>query len=233
LPSKSRRVGNGGRGRPTGVEQAEVRLRTREAILDTALSLYGHSGYSGVTIRALGKEMGLKAPSLYHYFDSKEEMFVCLQQRALTLQEAFMIRDLTDDPVADVDLFFNRYIEFAQAHPEYFTLLYIDPAVPAHCRERAWTDGHKWVRQAGLQLIRRCVEAGRFPRETDGLLVLILLWHAALGAAVILRSAPALVPDRGDTSAIRLLLDGIGAGLLSESVHQSAEAPAMLTSESR
>ena len=137
-----------------------MRLRTREAILDTVLSLYGHSGYSGVTIRALGKEMGLKAPSLYHYFDSKEEMFVCLQKRALELQERFMIRDLTDEPVADVELFFNRYIEFAQAHPEYFTLLYIDPAVPADCRERVWSEGDEWLRQVGLQLIQRCVDGG-------------------------------------------------------------------------
>ena len=209
-----------------------MRLRTREAILDTVLSLYGHSGYSGVTIRALGKEMGLKAPSLYHYFDSKEEMFVCLQKRALELQERFMIRDLTDEPVADVELFFNRYIEFAQAHPEYFTLLYIDPAVPADCRERVWSEGDEWLRQVGLQLIQRCVEAGRFPRETDGLRVLILLWHAALGAAVIRRAAPVEAPGLGDVTAIRLLLDAVGAGLLSGAVHPSVEAPTVLASES-
>jgi len=197
------------------------------------LTLYGHSGYSGVTIRALGKTMGLKAPSLYHYFDSKEEMFVYLQKRALEMQEAFMIRDLTDDPVADVELFFGRYIEFAQLYPEYFTLLYIDPAVPARCRERAWSEGHESLRQAGLLRIQRCVEAGRFPRETDGPTVAILLWHAALGAAVIHLTAPAGGrAGRGDITAIRLLLDGVGSGLLSQTVHLSAEIPAALANES-
>ena len=222
----------GGRSQSTGVDQPAVRARTRDAILDAALSLYGHSGYSGVTIRALGKVMGLKAPSLYHYFDSKEEMFVCLQKRALEMQEAFMIRDLTDEPVADVERFFGRYIEFAQAHPEYFTLLYIDPAVPAGCRERAWSEGHASLREAGLLRIQRCVEAGRFPLDTDGLTVAIRLWHAALGAAVIRLVAPAGGAGRHDITAIRLLLDGVGAGLLSQTVHPSAEAPAVLASQS-
>lgn len=233
MASTTRHAGNGGRSQSASVPQIDVRRLTREAILDTALSLYGHSGYSGVTIRALGKEMGLKAPSLYHYFDSKEEMFVCLQKRALDIQESFMIRDLTDESLADLELFFNRYIEFAQAYPEYFTLLYIDPAVPEQCRERAWTEGHDWLREAGLLRIQRCVEAGRFPSGTDGLTVLILLWHAALGAAVVLRADPAGAPIRRDITAIRLLLDGVGAGLLSLVVPPFAVAPpAVLASES-
>ena len=212
------------RDQATDGDEGGIRARTREAILDTALRLYRHSGYSGVTIRALGKEMGLKAPSLYHYFDSKEEMFVLLQRRALSLQEALMLEELTDDPLADLEIFFVRYVEFAEKYPEYFTLLYIDPAAPASIKN--WSDGKDFerLRDATHIRIQRCVEAGTFPDDVDEETVANLLWHAALGPAVLRRSVPQRehVPE-ADLTGIRFVIEGTSSGILRQREVVSSE----------
>ena len=213
-----------GRDQRPGDARTSVRERTREAILETALNLYQHSGYSGVTIRALGKEMGLKAPSLYHYFESKEEMFVLLQQRALGIQEQLMLEELTDNPLADLEVFYGRYMEFAARHPEYFTLLYIDPAVPARVKDRPDGDNYGRLRDAASLRIQRCIEAGVFPSDVDELLVGRLLWHAALGAAVLRQSHPEIARSQGGgIFGIRFILEGVRSGLLQETLRLSSE----------
>ena len=205
-----------------GVDRASVRDRTREAILETALNLYRHSGYSGVTIRALGNEMGLKAPSLYHYFESKEEMFVLLQQRALRLQEQLMLEELTDNPLVDIEVFYGRYMEFAAKYPEYFTLLYIDPAVPARVKDQPEDDSYGRLRDGASLRIQRCIDAGVFPAGLDELLVGRLLWHAALGAAVLRQSHPEIAQSQGGGSfGIRFILEGVRSGLLQQTMGRS------------
>jgi AcrR family transcriptional regulator len=47
----------------------------REEALETALNLFWHHGYEGVSIAALTQSIGIAAPSLYHAFGSKEDLY--------------------------------------------------------------------------------------------------------------------------------------------------------------
>src|SRR5262245_46816988 len=58
----------------------------RQAILDTARALYRKGGYAAVTMREIATRLGIKAPSLYHHFSSKDDIFAALQERAFELQ---------------------------------------------------------------------------------------------------------------------------------------------------
>lgn len=68
-------------------------MATREKIIEAAKRLYAEYGYEGMTMKQIAKEVGIKAPSIYAFFDSKADIFLHIYQdtihRHLQLAEAF------------------------------------------------------------------------------------------------------------------------------------------------
>jgi TetR/AcrR family transcriptional regulator, cholesterol catabolism regulator len=57
-----------------------ARIRRAE---EAAARVFAERGYDGANFDDIAKELGLRGPSLYHYFPSKEEMFLqCLEHSA-------------------------------------------------------------------------------------------------------------------------------------------------------
>lgn len=56
---------------------------TRDRALAVAQSLFAESGYSGTSLRDIARRIGIKAPSLLHYFHSKEQLYVAVLDRIL------------------------------------------------------------------------------------------------------------------------------------------------------
>ena len=56
------------------------KINTKEIILEVALSLFSKKGYSGVSIRDISKEVGIKESSVYNHFKNKQEIFQTLCQ---------------------------------------------------------------------------------------------------------------------------------------------------------
>lgn len=48
---------------------------TKQKILDTALLLFSERGYDSVSVDEIAKATGIKAPSLYNHYSSKQEIF--------------------------------------------------------------------------------------------------------------------------------------------------------------
>lgn len=51
---------------------------TRQRILDKALELFSAKGYDAVGVAEIAKAVGIKAPSLYNHFASKQAIFDAL-----------------------------------------------------------------------------------------------------------------------------------------------------------
>lgn len=51
---------------------------TKQKILQTALELFSHKGYTAVSIRDIGKVVGIKESSIYYYFKNKQDIFSTL-----------------------------------------------------------------------------------------------------------------------------------------------------------
>ena len=49
-------------------------MTTRERILDETLTLFAENGYDGTSVEQIAEKVGIKAPSLYNHFDSKETL---------------------------------------------------------------------------------------------------------------------------------------------------------------
>ncbi len=56
---------------------------TRERILSAAERLFAEDGYAGVSMPAIAKASGITAGAIYKHFDSKEDLFFEVVQRAV------------------------------------------------------------------------------------------------------------------------------------------------------
>jgi AcrR family transcriptional regulator len=57
--------------------------RTAERILDAAEALFAKRGYAGTTLRDVATEVGLRTPSLYNHFESKESLYAAVLERGI------------------------------------------------------------------------------------------------------------------------------------------------------
>jgi TetR/AcrR family transcriptional regulator, cholesterol catabolism regulator len=56
------------------VRESQESMRPREAILESAISLFGKRGYNGTTMRDIAKDVGVLPGSLYAHISSKETL---------------------------------------------------------------------------------------------------------------------------------------------------------------
>jgi AcrR family transcriptional regulator len=56
---------------------------SKDAIKQTALKLFAKQGYESTSMREIANEVGLKAPSIYAHFVSKEELYTQLSEESL------------------------------------------------------------------------------------------------------------------------------------------------------
>jgi AcrR family transcriptional regulator len=64
-----------GRSRAGGTRRRLAPAERAESILDAALKLFAERHYSNVTMRDLAGACGINQALIYHYFDSKEDLF--------------------------------------------------------------------------------------------------------------------------------------------------------------
>jgi len=56
---------------------------TREKIIQEALSLFSTHGYEGTTLAHIAGAVGIKKPSLYNHFSSKDELFFIISKKVM------------------------------------------------------------------------------------------------------------------------------------------------------
>lgn len=109
-----------------------------EQILDEASVLLEQDGPEGLTMRRLAARIGIRAPSLYKHFESKERIEHALVARGLDeLRRAVEHARSQPVPTASVVAEVTR---FARGHPSLFRLLaerQLVPSLGADAREQA------------------------------------------------------------------------------------------------
>lgn len=61
---------------------------TKQRILDKALELFATQGYDSVSVGEIAKAVGIKAPSLYNHFPSKQAIFDAIMEATAAQYEA-------------------------------------------------------------------------------------------------------------------------------------------------
>ena len=104
---------------------------TREEIKDTARQLMAEKGTGGLSVRAIGRQMGMTGPALYHYYASLNDIITALIQDAFT-QLADTLEAAAQDPALTTSAqrltaVANANRQWALTHPIDFQLLYGNP----------------------------------------------------------------------------------------------------------
>lgn len=101
------------------------RARTRQEILDAAWSLCRERGLAGLSLRELAGQVGMRAPSLYSYFASKDAiydaMFAAGQRELLAVLDAIPERELTRD---DLHHGARLFFDFCTSDPQRYQLMF-------------------------------------------------------------------------------------------------------------
>jgi AcrR family transcriptional regulator len=95
--------------------------RARE-ILAAASDLLDHEGQA-LSMRKLAERIGIRAPSLYKHFSSKQALEAALISQGFEDQAAVFEAALVDSP-APIVAMAEAYRDFAQRHPHLYRLMY-------------------------------------------------------------------------------------------------------------
>jgi AcrR family transcriptional regulator len=104
--------------------RAERREATRAEILEAAQKLIRENGVAGLSLRDLGRQVGMRAQSLYSYFGGKNAIYDALfQQSAAELLERTVALELAEDPQVTVRRIARLFFDFCVEDPARYQLL--------------------------------------------------------------------------------------------------------------
>ncbi len=82
-------------------------MNTKERILDEALTLFSEKGYANVYVNDIAERVGIKAPSLYKHYKSKQAIFDAILKVMYTRfkETAGSLNIAGDDADTDADIY--------------------------------------------------------------------------------------------------------------------------------
>jgi len=176
--------------------------RLTEDIVTGALALIERTGSAeAVTLRAVAREVGIAAPSIYPHFADRDAIVTAVVARVFDeLAGAIKAGAAAagPDPVDQLVAGCAAYVDFGLSHPARYSVLFAERHGPAedYCQPVALgPDGRpvlEWGAEAFsllLQAIQDCVTAGR-SASTDVLADATAVWVALHGTVTLRTTLP-------------------------------------------
>jgi AcrR family transcriptional regulator len=150
---------------PTRDRRAERREATRAEILEAAWELMREHGVAGLSLRDVGQKVGMRAQSLYSYFDSKDALYDALfGEGCRQCLERIQCVERTGDARADFRARSRAYVDFCLEDHARYQLLFqrtipgFEPSPESYAPS---VEGLKMTRQALVDA------GGTDPRDLD------------------------------------------------------------------
>ena len=198
-----------------GIRERQSRERdtVRRKILNAARTLFLSDGYANVSMRKIADQIEYSPGAIYSYFQSKEDIFFALAEEGLQFVRTHCsTASFANAPMERVREAFWRFYTFSKEQPEYFSLIFVDGAVPRISRDWERFNSMRDLRHEIELDIQQCIDEGQIPgAETPGT-VFRILFTAVYGAAVF-RLSHRLAPGEDADALAHDLLDCTLAGL--------------------
>lgn len=86
------------------------------------MKLFGEKGYEGTALSEIAKEVGVKTPAIYAFFENKEDLFMTVFREAMESYNSFVYELTEEQKVLSVKESLHRILlrqyEFYQKSPE-------------------------------------------------------------------------------------------------------------------
>jgi len=201
-----------------GIKERHSRERehVRHAILSAARALFLAEGYPNVSMRKIAEKIEYSPGAIYSYFASKEDIFFALAEEGLlALRDHCASDPLLAGSATSLDRVragLWRFYTFSKEQPEYFSLIFVNGAVPRISRDWERFSLVREVRHRIEQQIQSCIDDGTFPAIVSAPSAFRVLSTAVYGAAVF-RLSNRLAPKEDADALARDLLEAALAGL--------------------
>jgi AcrR family transcriptional regulator len=144
-------------------------MTTRNEIVSAAARVFRTKGYHAATVRDIAHEVGILKGSLYHHFNSKEELLylVVKEPIAQMYQKICEIADTAVGPAEKLRRAITAHLEaFDRHYPQLFVYLREREAVKRRFREMIGFSPKEYERR-WQQILREGVENGEFRPDLD------------------------------------------------------------------
>ena len=153
----------------------------RRALLDAAETVLERVGPGGLSLRAVAREAGVSPAAPYHHFKDKDELMLAVGKAGFMKLNVDLAAAATGsaelgDRLSNIGL---AYVEFAQAHPATYQVMYDCARRVDAMPDSTDHDG------GGFQMVKEAIKeaAGAEISEIDLLLAAIASWCAVHGLA--------------------------------------------------
>src|SRR3954470_15058482 len=166
-------------------------------------------GVEAFSLRRLAADLGVTAPSLYRFFDSKDAIVAAIAETAFAdlIDAIEQAAAGFDDPVARIKAQSVAYVECAVANPSLFAVMF--------AYRPPWTDlpyapelplaSKAW--QLASVAVDEAIDRGLL-REPDAVLAALTIWSAVHGVATLLTAGvPAEQPF--DRTLVTSVIDAV------------------------
>ena len=98
---------------------------TKTDILETAIPLFAHAGFNGISMRAIAKTVGLTAPTLYHHFSDKQALYIAAMAHAFARKADLMSASLSinENPEQRLKAFVHAFCKLIHGDPNFHKLV--------------------------------------------------------------------------------------------------------------
>ena len=158
--------------------------KRKQEILYKGLSLFIQKGYSGTTIKDIAAAVGMSVGLLFHYFESKEELYIALVSLGIEGPMS-SVQPTQMEPMAFFESTAERILGYIKMEPFFakmFVLMhqaYYSADVPASVKELLIGFD---IYTPTMQIIQQG-QAGGTIREGDPMALAIAFWSAIQGVA--------------------------------------------------
>lgn len=109
---------------PTSHASTADGAQTRDRLLAATAELLEEAAGEDVSTRAICDRAGVRAPTLYHHFGSKEQLIDAVISHGLREFLNSVDEPPTDDPVAHVREAWDLHVQFGLENPSFYVLVY-------------------------------------------------------------------------------------------------------------
>lgn len=139
-------------------------LRRRETILAAAVAAFAEAGYADADMQALADRLQVGKGTIYRYFPSKQELFLCAVDRGMRLlrQRVDAAIEGVEDPFERIANAIRAYLAFFAENAEYVELLIQERAQFKNRKKPTYFEHREVNIERWRTLYRELIAAGRF-----------------------------------------------------------------------
>lgn len=190
---------------------------TRDRLIQAAMDVFARRGYHGTTVDDIVAASDSSKGSFYHYFPSKQGIFLILLDQLAGMVEAGVDHaiDREDGAMAKVEAALRVVLEVAAAHRDLARILLVESAALGHEFEQSRLGIHRRFAALIQRHLDRAVADGAIPAQDTH--IAAAAWIGAINEVLTQQMALGVEVLAGLPSLRMVLLRSIGARINGES----------------